>query len=71
LVVDDEPYVCELLSRWLTVDGNEFTVAFSGEEALKELEADLFPFYSPTLSEYPTDPTSTELTKIKSATRKR
>ena len=58
--------MCELLSRWLTVDGNEFTVAFSGEEALKALEADLFPFYSlPPNRLDCTEHTSTELRIIK------
>jgi hypothetical protein len=70
LVVDDEPYACELLSRWLTVDGDEFTVAFSGEEALKDLEAGLFPFYSPTHPEYHTYLTSEEQSRIKSGSRK-
>jgi hypothetical protein len=63
--------VCELLSRWLTVDGNEFTVAFSGEEALKALEAGFFPFYSPPRPEHPADLTSTELRRIKSGPPKR
>ncbi|MGO9569459.1 MAG: sigma-54-dependent transcriptional regulator [Desulfomonilaceae bacterium] len=42
LVVDDEPYVCELLCRWLKAEGYECTMAFSGEEALKALKADTF-----------------------------
>jgi DNA-binding response OmpR family regulator len=42
LAVDDEPDVCELLSRWLRTEGYDCTVAYSGEEALKELKSGTF-----------------------------
>ncbi|MEW6351841.1 MAG: HD domain-containing phosphohydrolase [Thermodesulfobacteriota bacterium] len=38
LVVDDEPYIGMLISRWLTADGYECTTATSGDQALEELE---------------------------------
>jgi putative two-component system response regulator len=34
LVVDDEPYICDLLDRWLTAEGYRCTSATSGETAL-------------------------------------
>jgi putative two-component system response regulator len=37
LLVDDEPHVSELLSRWLTLDGYSCNTASSGEDALKLL----------------------------------
>lgn len=42
LIVDDEPHVCELLSRFLTQAGYDCTVAFSGEEAAQLLLLDHF-----------------------------
>jgi putative two-component system response regulator len=42
LVVDDEPYVCELLSRWLTSDGYQCESAYSGHDAVKALESGAF-----------------------------
>ena len=38
LVVDDEPYVCELLSRWLTAEGYSCDVASNGEAAIELLK---------------------------------
>jgi putative two-component system response regulator len=38
LIVDDEPFVCELLARWLLADGHDCAPAFSGEMALRLLE---------------------------------
>jgi len=35
LVVDDEPYVCELLSRWLTAEGYSCDVASNGEATIE------------------------------------
>jgi len=34
LVVDDEPDVCEMLEKFLTIKGYEVSTALSGEEAL-------------------------------------
>lgn len=42
LLVDDEPFICELLSRWLTSDGYECSSAHNGEDALKALGDDSF-----------------------------
>ncbi len=38
LVVDDEPVVCELLSRWLTSAGYSCDVASNGEAAIELLK---------------------------------
>ena len=38
LVVDDEPYICELLCRWLTAEGYSCDVALSGEAAFEFLK---------------------------------
>jgi len=38
LIVDDEPYVCELLHRWLQAEGYDCTEAYDGESAWKQLE---------------------------------
>ena len=35
LVVDDEPFVCGLLSRWLTAEGYSCDVASNGEAAIE------------------------------------
>ena len=40
LVVDDEPYVCELLSRWLTAEGYSCDVASNGEAAIELLKTE-------------------------------
>jgi DNA-binding response OmpR family regulator len=37
LVVDDEPMVCDVLARYLSVGGFEVTTAFDGEQALTAL----------------------------------
>ncbi len=42
LIVDDEPYICQLLSRYLTAEGYNCSMAPAGEEALKALENDSF-----------------------------
>lgn len=42
LVVDDEPYICEILSRVLGSEGYTCEVASNGEAALKLLENDTF-----------------------------
>ncbi len=42
LVVDDEPYICDLLSRWLTADGYRCESAYSGHDAVKTLESEDF-----------------------------
>lgn len=42
LIVDDEPGIGELLSRWLTAEGYGCAVADSGEMAVKLLENDHF-----------------------------
>lgn len=42
LVVDDEPNICDLLSRWLTSEGYECTTALSGQAALDYLQSDEF-----------------------------
>lgn len=42
LVVDDEPNICDLLSRWLTSEGYECTTALSGQAALDYLQGDRF-----------------------------
>lgn len=38
LVVDDEPYVCEVLSRWLVDEGYDCETVFDAEQALAALE---------------------------------
>lgn len=42
LIVDDEPYICELISRWLMSEGYECASAFSGEMALSLLNEEEF-----------------------------
>jgi putative two-component system response regulator len=42
LVVDDEPNICDLLSRWLTSEGYECMTALSGQAALDYLQSDEF-----------------------------
>lgn len=42
LIVDDEPYVCDLLARWLTADGYNCASAFDGQTALRLLETHEF-----------------------------
>lgn len=42
LVVDDEPYIRQLLARYLDGEGYQCEKASSGEEALKMLESDRF-----------------------------
>jgi putative two-component system response regulator len=42
LIVDDEPYVCDLLARWLTADGYHCASAFDGQTALRLLETHEF-----------------------------
>ncbi|MGB6066193.1 MAG: HD domain-containing phosphohydrolase [Desulfomonilaceae bacterium] len=37
LIVDDEPYICDLLDRWLSAEGFRCTCANSGETALNLL----------------------------------
>ena len=38
LIVDDEPHICEILCRWLKLEGYSCAMAFCGEEALKALK---------------------------------
>jgi putative two-component system response regulator len=42
LVVDDEPFIGMLVSRWLTAEGYDCETAANGELALKSLEMDSF-----------------------------
>ncbi|MFH0825192.1 MAG: HD domain-containing phosphohydrolase [Pseudomonadota bacterium] len=42
LVVDDEPNICEILSRWLTAEGYDCLSAPDGEAALEMLGTDEF-----------------------------
>jgi putative two-component system response regulator len=42
LIVDDEPYVCEVLFRWLTAAGYRCTIASDGKWALEYLEREKF-----------------------------
>ena len=42
LIVDDEPHICEILSRWLTEEGYGCASEYDGETALKFLEQDNF-----------------------------
>jgi putative two-component system response regulator len=37
LITDDEPDVCEILSRWLAAEGHTCITAFSAEQALRLL----------------------------------
>ena len=37
LITDDEPAVCEILSRWLMAEGYTCATAFSGEQAIRLL----------------------------------
>ena len=38
LIVDDEPHVCEILSRWLMEEGHDCATAASGEQAWELLQ---------------------------------
>lgn len=42
LIVDDEPYIGDLLKRYLIPEGYDCRVVFSGEEAMKVLESTSF-----------------------------
>ena len=42
LITDDEPAVCEILSRWLVAEGHACSTAFSGEQAMRQLENEDF-----------------------------
>jgi putative two-component system response regulator len=42
LITDDEPGVCEILSRWLMAEGYSCATAFSGEQAIRLLGDDDF-----------------------------
>jgi putative two-component system response regulator len=42
LVVDDEPYICELIQRWMTAEGYECATAFNGEMAVELLQEEEF-----------------------------
>jgi len=42
LVTDDEPAVCEILSRWLMAEGHTCATAFSGEQAMRLLGSEDF-----------------------------
>ena len=42
LVVDDEPGVCEIVTRWLTTEGYRCSSASSGEMAVSMMEEDAF-----------------------------
>ncbi len=42
LIVDDEPFVREVVSRWFSADGYLTTTAASAEEALAMLDSDTF-----------------------------
>jgi len=42
LIADDEPYICEILSRWLELEGYECFKAADAEDALELLESDTF-----------------------------
>ncbi|HMK36444.1 MAG TPA: HD domain-containing phosphohydrolase [Desulfomonilaceae bacterium] len=42
LIVDDEPYICELLARWITSEGHRCVVTFSAEAALEILDGQSF-----------------------------
>jgi putative two-component system response regulator len=42
LVVDDEPHICELLTRWLSAEGYQCESANSGHDAAKALESGAF-----------------------------
>ncbi len=39
LIVDDEPFIGDLLGRYLTSDGYNCRVVRSGKEAIEELES--------------------------------
>ncbi|MEW6531416.1 MAG: response regulator [Thermodesulfobacteriota bacterium] len=43
LIVDDEPYIGDLLTRYLIPEGYDCRVVLSGEEAMKALESTSFP----------------------------
>ena len=42
LVVDDEPFIGQLLSRWLETEGYDCVTAQSGEQAIEQLESSEF-----------------------------
>jgi CheY-like chemotaxis protein len=42
LIVDDEPFICQILARYLTTEGYFCRTASGGEEALEVLESDKF-----------------------------
>ncbi|AFM25791.1 HD domain-containing phosphohydrolase [Desulfomonile tiedjei] len=42
LLVDDEPFICDLLSRWLTSEGYLCTTSLSGESALELLAKETY-----------------------------
>ncbi len=42
LIVDDEPYICEILSRWLEDEGYNCHVAYNAEEAMEKVETNGF-----------------------------
>lgn len=42
LIVDDEPYICDIVSRWLQDEGYECVSAANVDEAWKILEEDTF-----------------------------
>ncbi|MFH0823111.1 MAG: HD domain-containing phosphohydrolase [Pseudomonadota bacterium] len=42
LVVDDEPQVCEVISRWLESEGYSCATAISGERAMEMLQSEPF-----------------------------
>lgn len=42
LIVDDEPHICELLSRWISAEGYHCTLAHDGEAAIRELQKESY-----------------------------
>jgi putative two-component system response regulator len=42
LIVDDEPYICELMSRWLTSEGYQCATAFTAEMAIERIQEQEF-----------------------------
>ncbi len=42
LIVDDEPYICDLLKRWLSAEGYACSTAADGETALELLNGEKF-----------------------------
>ena len=43
LIVDDEPFIGDLLERYLTPDGYNCRVVRNGKEAIEELESTSYP----------------------------